>query len=180
MNAPQAVETVVIGAGHAGLAVSRLLAAAGRQHVVIERGRIGERWRSARWDSLRLLTPAWLTRLPGWSATGDPDAFLSAASFVQQLEQYSASFHPPVVAGTTVERLVCGPDGAYDVRTDQGTWRARSVVVATGAHGRPRFPSGIARADVQVLTSDRYRNPERCRGGRCSVGRRVGIGGADR
>ena len=60
------IDTVVIGAGHAGLAVSRCLTDAGRDHVVLERGRLGERWRSARWDSLRLLTPNWMTRLPGW------------------------------------------------------------------------------------------------------------------
>ena len=60
------IDTVVIGAGHAGLAVSRLLTAAGRDHVVLERGRVGERWRTERWDSLHLLTPNWMTRLPGW------------------------------------------------------------------------------------------------------------------
>ena len=66
MNALHTVDTVVIGAGHAGLAVSRLLTLAGREHVVLDRGRVGERWRTARWDSLRLLTPNWLNRLPGW------------------------------------------------------------------------------------------------------------------
>ncbi len=78
MTALHTVDTVVIGAGHAGLAVSRLLTLAGREHVVLDRGRVGERWRSARWDSLHLLTPSWLNRLPGWPRTGDPDAFLSA------------------------------------------------------------------------------------------------------
>ncbi len=60
------IDTVVVGAGHAGLAVSNLLSAAGHEHVVLERGRVGERWRSERWDSLHLLTPNWMTRLPGW------------------------------------------------------------------------------------------------------------------
>ena len=60
------IDTVVIGAGHAGLAVSRLLTDAGRDHVVLDRGRVGERWRTERWDSLRLLTPNWMTRLPSW------------------------------------------------------------------------------------------------------------------
>ena len=69
------IHTLVIGAGQAGLAMSRCLTDAGLDHVVLERGRIAERWRSERWDSLRLLTPNWVTRLPGWSYQGpDPTA----------------------------------------------------------------------------------------------------------
>ncbi len=98
------IDTVVIGAGHAGLAVSRLLTDAGRDHVVLDRGRVGESWRTERWDSLHLLTPSWMTRLPGWSYTGpDPDGYLSADEFVDYLEGYAASFDAPVVGGTTVE-----------------------------------------------------------------------------
>ena len=74
-----AVDTVVVGAGQAGLAVSRLLVAARREHVVLERADVGQRWTSQRWDSLRLLTPNWLTRLPGWTYQGsDPDGFMPA------------------------------------------------------------------------------------------------------
>jgi putative flavoprotein involved in K+ transport len=142
-----------------------LLTAAGREHVVLDRGRVGERWRTSRWDSLRLLTPTWMTRLPGWHAAGDPDAFLSAASFVRQLEQYAASFDAPVVTGTTVERLSTAPDGAFDLFTDHGTWRASSVVLATGPHGTPRLPAAIDRAGLPVLTSNRYRSPDRVDGG---------------
>ena len=70
-------DTVIVGAGHAGLAVSRLLSAAGHEHVILERGRVGERWRSQRWDSLHLVTPSWMTRLPGWRYGGaDPDGYL--------------------------------------------------------------------------------------------------------
>ena len=61
------IDTVVVGAGHAGLAVSWFLTRAGREHVLLDRGRVAERWRSERWDSLHLLTPNWMTRLPGWS-----------------------------------------------------------------------------------------------------------------
>lgn len=161
MTAQHTIDTIVVGAGHAGLAVSRLLTAARREHVVLDSGRVADRWRTARWDSLRLLTPAWMTRLPGWEATGDPDAFLSAASFVHQLEQYAASFDAPVVTGTTVQRLTTGPGGTYDVHTDDGTWRARSVVVATGAHRTPVVPAAVARADLPMVTSDRYRRPDR-------------------
>ena len=73
-------DTLVIGAGQAGLAMSRCLADRGVDHVVLERGRVAERWRSERWDSLRLLSPNWMSRLPGWSYTGpDPHGFMTAA-----------------------------------------------------------------------------------------------------
>jgi putative flavoprotein involved in K+ transport len=171
MSALHTVDTVVVGAGHAGLAVSRLLTAARREHVVLDRGRVAERWRTARWDSLRLLTPTWMTRLPGWQAAGDPDAFLSAAAFTRQLEQYAASFDAPVVTGTTVERLARGPDGMFDLHTDHATWRARSVVLATGPHGTPHVPTTVERAGLSVVTSDRYRSPDRLdRGGVLVVG----------
>ena len=155
------VDTVVIGAGHAGLAVSRLLTAAGRDHVVLDRGRVGERWRTERWDSLHLLTPSWMTRLPGWSYEGpDPDGYLSAGAFVDHLEAYAASFGAPVEGGTTVEQVrVSGRGGSrYAVATDRGTWQTDNVVVATGPHGTPTIPAGLARDDV--LTSSEYRNPD--------------------
>src|SRR5262249_21191102 len=105
-SAMSTVDTVVIGAGHAGLATSRLLTQAGRDHVVLERGRIGERWRSERWDSLRLLTPNWLLALPGSRYGGpDPDGFARRSTFVGMLEEYAASFAAPVVEGTTVEEV---------------------------------------------------------------------------
>ena len=155
------IDIVVIGAGHAGLAVSRLLTRADREHVVLDRGRVGERWRTARWDSLHLLTPGWMTRLPGWYADGDPDSFLSAAQFVSHLEQYASSFDARVLTGVTVTRLTTAPAAAYDVHTDHGTCRARAVVVATGPHGTPLVPAAVERSDVHVITSDRYRSAGR-------------------
>jgi putative flavoprotein involved in K+ transport len=165
MTALHSTDTVVIGAGHAGLAVSRLLTVAGREHVVLERGRVAERWRSERWDSLRLITPAWMTRLPGWNATGHPDAFVPALRLARDLEQYAESFAAPVHTGITVEALTSGPDGTYDLHTDRGTWRARSVVVATGPHGTPHVPAAVTRVDLPVLTSNQYRNPEQLSAG---------------
>jgi len=150
--------TVVIGAGHAGLAVSRLLTTAGRDHVILERGRVAERWRSERWDSLHLLTPNWMTRLPGRAYDGpDPDGFMSTARLIDRLEQYAGSFAAPVLTGTTVLDLTGAPGGGYRVGTDHETWRARTVVIATGPHGVPRLPTGTDAADV--LTAARYRNP---------------------
>lgn len=151
-------DTVVIGAGHAGLAVSRLLTEAGRDHVVLDRGRIAERWRTERWDSLRLLTPNWMTRLPGQHYAGfDPDGFMSVHQLIWYLERYAESFAAPVVSGTTVLDVSRAVSGGYRVATDGGTWRARYVVVATGPHGTPRLPPGLAGGDV--LTANRYRRP---------------------
>jgi putative flavoprotein involved in K+ transport len=154
-------DTVVIGAGHAGLAVSRLLTDAGRDHVVLDRGRIAERWRSERWDSLHLLTPRWMTRLPGWDYTGPArEGFMPVAELVEHLERYAADFSAPVHGGTTVLSVAEAPSG-YRVTTDQGTWHSRHVVVATGPWGRPRVPSSIAERSprLHVTTAAHYRNP---------------------
>lgn len=98
------VETLVVGAGQAGLAVSRCLAERGADHVVVERGRVAERWRTARWDSLRLITPNWMSRLPGWSYPGpDPDGYMSAPELVAYLQGYAESGAAPVRETTTVE-----------------------------------------------------------------------------
>ena len=155
-------ETVVIGAGHAGLAVSRLLTDAGQDHVVIDRGRVAERWRSERWDSLHLLTPRWMTRLPGWRYAGPAsEGFMPVAELVDHLERYAASFSAPVHGDTTVLAVTEGGRG-YRVVTDRGTWHTRHVVIATGPWGRPHVPTAIAgRAPgLFVTTSARYRRPE--------------------
>ncbi len=156
------IDTVVIGAGHAGLATSRLLTAAGRDHVVIDRGRVAERWHSERWDSLRLLTPNWMTRLPGWSYTGaEQEGFMTAAAFAGRLERYAASFRAPLQTGTRVER-VSARDRGFDVTTDRGAWRSRHVVVATGPWGRPHVPAALEPSgDFLVTTSASYRSPDR-------------------
>ncbi len=152
------IDTVVIGAGHAGLAVSRLLTDAGREHVVLDRGRIAERWRSERWDSFHLLSPNWMARLPGWWYTGrERDGFLSGSGFVRYLERYAAFFAAPVVERTTVQQLAAHGDG-YRVVTDSGTWQARSVVIATGPYGRPHVPDGLR--EFPVVTAAQYRRPD--------------------
>jgi putative flavoprotein involved in K+ transport len=156
------IDTVVVGAGHAGLAVSRLLTAAGHEHVVLERGRVGERWRTERWDSLRLLTPNWMTRLPDWCYQGpDPDGYLSAGDFVHLLDRYAASFAAPVVKAN-VEHVCLAPGVSarrYLVVTDRGTWRARQVVIATGPHGAPHMPATVLAGPVEMVHAQQYRNP---------------------
>src|SRR3712207_9161278 len=97
----KAVDTVVVGAGHAGLAMSAYLTAGGRDHVVLDRGRTGERWRSERWDSLRLLTPNWTLRLAGWDYGGpDPDRVLSAIGLAGVLAGYRAAPRAAVLGNT--------------------------------------------------------------------------------
>jgi putative flavoprotein involved in K+ transport len=154
-------DTVIIGAGHAGLAMSRCLAELGIAHVVLERGGVAQRWRSARWDSFRLLTPNWLSRLPGWSYTGDdPDGFMSGAAFADHLVAYARASQAPVLEHTTVIG-VRATDGGYLVETDAGTWRARCVVIATGYHSRslvPALAQGFSPAITQVHAAA-YRNP---------------------
>ena len=151
------VEIVVVGAGQSGLAVSRLLTAHRRDHVVLDRGRPGERWRSERWRSLRLLTPNWLTRLPGWSYAGDePDGFMAASEVAQCLEDYAAGFCAPVVGSTIVHR-VARSSGGFLVETSRGPWHARNVVVATGPHALPR--TELTDSDLPVIPVTRYREP---------------------
>ena len=158
----RATETIIIGAGQAGLAMSRCLTDEGADHVVLERGRLAERWRSERWDSLRLLSPNWAARLPGWQYQGDdPDGYMTAGEVVRYFESYAGSFDAPVHEGTTV-LSVRRDGGGFSVATDQGVWHAAHVVVATGWCDRPHVPrvaSGLS-SSIAQLTPSTYRNPD--------------------
>src|SRR5579859_5890130 len=99
------IETVVVGGGHAGIAMSYWLSQYGREHVVIERRRAFERWHSERWDSLTLLIPNWLTQLPGLPNRGEPDGFLHHDEFLVYLEEYRAFCRPPLRTGVAVTSL---------------------------------------------------------------------------
>jgi putative flavoprotein involved in K+ transport len=155
------VDTLVIGAGQAGLAMSRCLTDAAVDHVVLDRGRLGERWRSERWDSLRLLTPNWATRLPGWSYTGDdPHGFMRAGELVEYFERYAASFGAPVIEDSPVTALRRTDEG-FVVHTEDSSWRAERVVLATGWCDQPRIPTlanRLATTFTQVTPSS-YRSP---------------------
>jgi len=149
--------TVVIGAGHCGLAMSRCLAALSVDHVVLERGQVAHSWRTQRWDSLRLLTPNWMTRLPGHAYTGDdPDGYLDMPGVVRLLEDYATG--APVLTGVTVTSVESYGQG-YVVRTDRGTWQARTVVVATGAAAAPARPAVPLPPGTTTVTAAEYRNP---------------------
>jgi putative flavoprotein involved in K+ transport len=155
------IDTLVIGAGQAGLAMSCCLTQRGRDHVVLERGRLAERWRHERWSSMRLLTPNWMTRLPGWCYDGnEPDGYMTAKEVVGSLNRYARSFGAPVEGETTVARVELAGD-RFLVGTDQGTWSADHVVVATGHCDRPDVPAVAARLSrsVHQTTPSAYRNP---------------------
>ena len=131
-------------------------------NIVLERGRIGQRWRDERWDSLRLLSPNWMARLPGWQYRGDDqDGFMTMPEFIRYLEAYAESFEAPIQCGTTVQ-CVERIDGSHlRVITDRGTWAARHVVIATGFCDRARVPSfaaGVPSEVEQVVPAD-YRRP---------------------
>ena len=99
-------DVVIVGGGQAGLAMSRCLSELCINHVVLERGQVAERWRSERWDSLRLLTPNWMTRLPGFQYQGlDADGFMTANELVGFLETYASSFSAPLETDTSVEAI---------------------------------------------------------------------------
>jgi putative flavoprotein involved in K+ transport len=159
------VHTVVIGAGHAGLVTSRALAAAGVEHVVLERGEVGRSWRDERWDTLTLLTPAWMNALPGDGRhVEDPDAFLTARQFAARLADYAASGPAPVLTGTAVEQVrAVASEGTrrFRVATQVGTWSARNVVVATGPGAHPVVPAALRAlpARVSVVPALAYRRP---------------------
>jgi putative flavoprotein involved in K+ transport len=156
------VDTIVIGAGQAGLATSYLLTQHDREHVVLERGAVGETWRSRRWDGFFLNTPNWFLQLPGCEYDGDdPDAFAPLAEVIEYLEGYARSFAAPVRENVEVTALRRTDDG-YLVETGDETLSATNVVVASGAFQQPRpRVSGVDSAPVELqLTTSEYRRPD--------------------
>jgi putative flavoprotein involved in K+ transport len=155
------VDVIVIGAGHAGLAVSRCLSQHSIDHLVLERGEIANSWRQERWDSLRLLTPNWQSRLPGYGYAGpDRDGYRTMPEVIGFIEGYAQAVGAPVRTDTTVTSVTATDDG-YCVVTDRGLWRCRAVVMASGAHNIPLVPAVGATLpeSVQALTAKNYRNP---------------------
>jgi putative flavoprotein involved in K+ transport len=154
--------TVVIGAGHGGLAMSRCLSERAIDHVVLERSEVANSWRTERWDSLRLLTPNWQCRLPGHAYSGDdPDGFMTMPEVVDFITTYAKDIAAPVQSGTTVTSVRGGDDG-YRVTTDNGEWQCDTVVLASGAFNVPRVPTFAPAlpATVATLTPNEYRNAE--------------------
>ncbi len=162
MSSVRTATTVIIGAGHAGLAMSRCLTERSIDHVVLERGEVANSWRTERWDSLRLLTPNWQSRLPGFGYDGDnPDGYRTMPEVIDFIGRYADVISAPVQTHTTVTS-VRRTDTGYQVSTDQGDWKCRSVVLASGACNIPHVPAiaeGVPSA-VRMLTPTQYRNPD--------------------
>jgi len=153
---------VIVGGGHAGLAMSRCLTEHSIDHVVLERGEVANSWRRERWDSLRLLTPNWLSRLPGYRYSGaDPDGFMCMSEVIAFVENYARIINAPVYPGTTVQSVQPTDDG-YRVVTDRGSWSCRAVVLASGAFNIPNVPKLSAGVPdtVRQITPKHYRRPD--------------------
>jgi len=154
---------VIIGAGQCGLAMSYCLAARSVDHVVLERAEVANSWRTQRWDSLRLLTPNWMTRLPGYRYRGaDPDGYLDARQVTTMLQDYASASGAPVLGGTTVTSVRPAAGDGYVVQTDQGVWRAPAVVLASGAAALPVVPalSSAVPPAIMSVTPACYRKPD--------------------
>jgi putative flavoprotein involved in K+ transport len=158
----QRINTVVVGGGQAGLAISYYLKQEGREHIVLERtAGVANAWRNERWDSFTLVTPNFQVRMPGAEYDGnDPYGFMSRAEVIQYFDDYVVRFDLPVHCGVdvfSVERL----GEKYLVRTSEGDYEADNVVIATGLYQSPRFPRFSARIPSNILQihSSRYRNP---------------------
>ena len=152
---------VIVGAGHAGLALSYELDSAGVEHEILERSRIGESWRT-RWESFCLVTPNWTVMLPGGEYEGDdPDGFMPRDEIVAHLERYAQSFQAPVSEGVDVSSVEPGSNGTLLLRTSEGSIEADSVVLATGAYQRPYRPraAGSLPAHVHAIDAEGYTAP---------------------
>lgn len=157
----ETIDTLVIGAGQAGIATSEHLRNHGIEHLVLERGRIAERWRSERWDSLVANGPAWHDRFPGMAFPGDGEAFVEKEGVAQYFEAYAKMIDAPVRTGVTVERARPHTNRpGFLVETSQGRIEARNLVSATGPFQKPAIPPIIpATAGVTQMHSTAYRNP---------------------
>ena len=153
--------TIVIGAGPAGLAASHELQRAGVDHIVLERGKVGQSWRD-RWDSFCLVTPNWYVQLPGGAYDGDdPDGFMARDEVVAHFERYAHGFGCPVLDQVDVTALRPGPSGGFVVDTSVGQMRTGAVVLATGAFQRPHRPPDVALpAGLLAIDAEDYSNPD--------------------
>jgi putative flavoprotein involved in K+ transport len=155
------IETVVVGGGQAGLAMSYYLGQLGREHIVLERGRAAERWRSERWDSLCFQAPNWNMRLPGFAhRAADPDAFAPRDDVVRYIEGYAFAIGAPLRCGLAATALRPKPGSTHLViETAIGCYEAKNVVIATGPFQMPAAPP-VPGCNVLQLHSSQYRNPE--------------------
>ena len=170
---PTRVNTVVVGAGQAGLAMSAHLRDHHIDHVVLERDSIAERWRNALWDSLVMNGPAWHDRFPARSFESDPDGFPGKDEVTRYFEDFAKQIDAPIHCGVDVTGTTARPDGGYKVETSKGNIHADHVVAATGSFQIPMIPSIVPDGVISQLHSFDYHNPEQLRDGAVLV---VGAG----
>ncbi len=156
------IDTLVVGAGQAGVAMSEHLGKLGVPHLVVERKRIAEAWRTARWDSLVANGPAWHDRFPGLEFPGlDPDAFAAKEQVAEYFEAYARKINAPIRTGVEVQNVQRNAQRpGFTVQTNDGVIEARHLVVATGPFQRPVIPpiAGEIAGVTQIHSAD-YRNP---------------------
>jgi putative flavoprotein involved in K+ transport len=153
-------DVIIIGGGQAGLAMSRSLTLRQVDHVVLEQRRIGERWLSECWTSLRLLTPKAMSGLPGLAHAVETETFLPASAFAAYLQHYANEMRLPIICGVCVTKVEATAFG-YRVASNAGTWHVKCVIIATGACQipyRPAFAAALAPQVAQVVPRD-YRAP---------------------
>lgn len=157
----ESIDTLVIGGGQAGIAMSEHLSRHGVPHLVVERSRIAERWRSERWDSLVANGPAWHDRFPNLTFDNvDPDGFASREQIVSYFEDYARKIDAPIRCGVNITDLRRIPEG-FLATSPSGTIACRRVVVATGPFQKPLIPTLVpAEAGVTQIHSNTYKNPE--------------------
>jgi putative flavoprotein involved in K+ transport len=155
------VETIIVGGGQAGLAMSWHLGRLGREHIILERGRVAERWKSERWDSLHFQAPNWNLRLPGFTNRAtDPDAFAPCDEVVGYLEGYAAAIRAPLRCGVAATHLRQKEgSGRLVIESTAGSFEAKHVVIATGPFQTP-VASPLTSQKALSLHSSQYRNPE--------------------
>jgi putative flavoprotein involved in K+ transport len=153
----------IVGGGQAGLSMSYCLTQRNIDHIVFEKNQVGQAWRSSRWDSFCLVTPNWQCQLPGFPYSGEePQGFMQRQAIVQYIENYAASFGPPIREGVTVQRVWKNADGLFALSTTAGEFTADQVIVAIGGYHRPQIPRLAERLPQKIvqLHSADYKNPE--------------------
>jgi putative flavoprotein involved in K+ transport len=170
---PRSVNSVIVGAGQSGLAMSAHLRNHRIDHLVLERDSIVESWRNARWDSLVMNGPAWHDRFPTCSFDGDPNGFPSKDEVTRYFEDFASQIQAPIHCGVEVTSTTIRPDGRYQIETSKGNIHADNVVAATGPFQIPVIPPIVPDGVVSQLHSFDYKNPEQLQDGAVLV---VGAG----
>src|SRR6202012_2563860 len=160
---PKHYPVIIVGGGQAGLAISWCLKQRNIDHLIFEKSRIGEAWRSQRWDSFCLVTPNWQCQLPGFPYSGpDPHGFMVKQQIVEYIESYVKSFSPPVMEGTTVKKLNRNASGRFELSTSYRDFTADQAVAATGGYQIstiPRMGEKFA-PNLKQIHSSAYTNPD--------------------